>query len=110
MSIRKNISVFIAAILAAGTLFVVSQNVSLSIPKSLGYQSATISGFGFAAGRFSANSYITVDLHDQSQINVPVDASFSAPEIGQKVCIHSSTQWFSTSLIHRFATLRKCVT
>ena len=97
-----------AVLLTAGTLFVVSQNVSLSMPKSLGYQKATISGFSFASGRFSANSYVTVDLLNKSQIDVPIDASFTAPKLGKAVCIHTSTQWVSTNLTYRFAAPHKC--
>lgn len=108
MNIRKTFSVIMVALLTAGTLFVVSQSVSLSMPKSIGYQKATIVGFSFSAGRFSANSYVTVDLLDQSQVDVPVDARFNAPELGQIVCIHASTQWLSPNLTYRFAASHKC--
>lgn len=109
MNIRKTLSVTMAVLLAAGTLFVVSQNVSLSMPKSLGYQKATVAGFSFSAGRFSANSYVTVDLLDQSQVDVPVAASFNAAKLGQSVCLHASTQWLSPNLTYRFAAPRKCL-
>lgn len=108
MNIRKTLFRSVAMILAAGILFAVSQNVSLSVPKSLGYQSATISSVGFTAGRLSAGSFVTVDLLDQSQIDVPIDASFSTIVIGNTVCVHSASQWFSTRLTHRFSAARRC--
>lgn len=108
MSIRKILARFAATFLVAGTLFAVSQNISLSVPKSLGYQSATISSVGFSAGRLSAGSFVTVDLIDENQIDVPIDARFRVIEIGQNVCVHSATQWFLTSLTHRFAAAEKC--
>ncbi|GEM_PF-3026190 len=108
MNIRKTLSRITVTALVAGILFTAAQNISLSVPKSLGYQSAIISSVGFAAGRLSAGSFVTVDLTHQSQIDVPIDASFGAIQIGQSVCVHSSTQWFTTSLTHRFAAMRKC--
>ena len=108
MSIGKNLSFGVIGLLAAGALFVVAQNANLSPPKSLGYQSGTISGFEFSAGRYSANSFITVDLADGTPASIPVDASFSAPDIGQMVCIHSSTEWLTSTLAYRFARDNKC--
>ena len=108
MSIGKTLSLAIAGFLAVGGLFVFAQNANLSPPKSLGYQSGTVAGFEFSAGRYAANSYITVNLAADEQIKVPVDASFTAPKIGQTVCIHSATQWVGSTPAYRFASIRKC--
>jgi len=108
MSIRKPFLTGLGLIAVAVGLFVASQNISLSMPKSLGYQSAIITGIEFEAGRFSANSYIAIEFQDKIQAKVPVDASFSAAKTGETVCIHSSTQWLSVNLTHRFAQSRKC--
>jgi len=108
MSIGKTLSLAIVGFLAVGGLFVFAQNANLSPPKSLGYQSGTVDGFEFSAGRYAANSYITVNLAAGEQIKVPVDASFTAPKIGQTVCIHSATQWVDSTPAYRFASARKC--
>lgn len=110
MSIRKHIWRGFGAVLAAGALLIASQTIELSMPRSLGYRSASITGMEFDAGRFSASSYITVSFDDQSQAKIPVDASFSPPKIGQPVCIHSSTRWLTVDLSYRFAQSRKCTT
>lgn len=108
MSIGKLIIGSIVGILAIGVIFIVAQNANLSPPRSLGYQSAAVAGFEFDAGRFSANSYITIELQDGTQAKVAVDSGFSAPQIGQVVCIHSATKWFVNTPTHRFAQIRKC--
>jgi len=108
MRIGKTLSFGITALLVACALFVVGQNANLSPPKSLGYQSGAVAGFEFSSGRYSANSFITVNLANGKQAKVPVDASFSAPQVGQAVCIHSSTEWLTNTLAYRFARDSKC--
>ena len=97
------------AVLAVGMIAILAQSASFSPPKSLGYQSAKISGFEFDAGRFSATSYVTVELQGGTQAKIAVDASFSPPKVGQSVCIHSATQWLTTTPTYRFARMQKCI-
>jgi len=104
----KIFAIAVVATLAVGFGVIAFQNATLSAPKSLGFHSATVSGFKFDAGRFSANSFITIKLADGHEGNVPVDGGFNAPQIGQKVCVHSATGWFTNTPTHRFARLSKC--
>ena len=108
MKTGKIVAIALVATLVIGFGVIVSQNATLSAPKSLGFQSATVSGFKFDAGRFSANSFITITLADGHDGDVPVDGGFNAPQIGQKVCVHSATGWFTDTQTHRFARPSKC--
>lgn len=108
MTIGKTISFGLIALLIAGAVFILGQNASLSPPKSLGYQNGQITGGEFSSGRYSAASYINVKLANGELAKIAVDASFSTPKIGQSVCIHAATGWFSNARVYRFSRPQKC--